>query len=182
MADALNALAAALATSEGRQREFLLSVSHELRTPLTAITGYAESLADGVVTGDGRRSRSAPIVLAEARPAGAAGQRPARPGPARRRRTSGSTSRRSTSPRWSRGGGDGVAGPLRARPACGFGSRLPGGRWSCAPTRRGSARSLDGLAENALRVTPAGRADRARPSRADAGAAGPARCATAARG
>ena len=51
VADSLNALSAALATSEGRQREFLLSVSHELRTPLTAITGFAESLADGVTTG-----------------------------------------------------------------------------------------------------------------------------------
>lgn len=46
---ALTALSAALATSEGRQREFLLSVSHELRTPLTAVKGYAEALADGVV-------------------------------------------------------------------------------------------------------------------------------------
>lgn len=49
VADALNALAEALSTSEGRQREFLLSVSHELRTPLTALKGYAEALADGVV-------------------------------------------------------------------------------------------------------------------------------------
>lgn len=46
---ALNTLAGALATSEGRQREFLLSVSHELRTPLTAVKGFAEALADGVV-------------------------------------------------------------------------------------------------------------------------------------
>ncbi|MFI6264301.1 sensor histidine kinase [Micromonospora sp. NPDC051006] len=65
LAHALNGLAAALATSEGRQREFLLSVSHELRTPLTAIRGYAEALADGViepddVAGTGR------TVLAEA--------------------------------------------------------------------------------------------------------------------
>ncbi|MFG1949510.1 sensor histidine kinase [Micromonospora sp. NPDC048830] len=52
LAIALNGLAAALATSEGRQREFLLSVSHELRTPLTAIRGYAEALADGVVGAD----------------------------------------------------------------------------------------------------------------------------------
>ncbi|MEV4480255.1 sensor histidine kinase [Micromonospora coxensis] len=52
LAYALNGLAAALATSEGRQREFLLSVSHELRTPLTAIRGYAEALADGVVGPD----------------------------------------------------------------------------------------------------------------------------------
>lgn len=52
LAYALNGLAAALATSEGRQREFLLSVSHELRTPLTAIRGYAEALADGVIEPD----------------------------------------------------------------------------------------------------------------------------------
>lgn len=51
LATALNRLGAALRTSEGREREFLLSVSHELRTPLTTIRGYAEALADGVVTG-----------------------------------------------------------------------------------------------------------------------------------
>lgn len=49
LAEALNALAAALATSESRQRGFLLSVSHELRTPLTTVKGFAEALADGVV-------------------------------------------------------------------------------------------------------------------------------------
>ncbi|MDG4822037.1 HAMP domain-containing sensor histidine kinase [Asanoa sp. WMMD1127] len=53
LAHALNGLAEALATSEGRQRDFLLSVSHELRTPLTAIRGYAEALSDGVIAGDG---------------------------------------------------------------------------------------------------------------------------------
>ena len=51
IADAINAVTAALVVSEGRQRDFLLSVSHELRTPLTAVKGYAEALADGVVTG-----------------------------------------------------------------------------------------------------------------------------------
>ncbi|MEA5454971.1 HAMP domain-containing sensor histidine kinase [Sinomonas sp. JGH33] len=49
---ALEALDASLATSEGRQREFLLSISHELRTPLTALHGYAEALADGVIPGE----------------------------------------------------------------------------------------------------------------------------------
>jgi two-component system sensor histidine kinase BaeS len=53
LAHAVNGLTAALATSEGREREFLLSVSHELRTPLTTIRGYAEALADGVVGEDG---------------------------------------------------------------------------------------------------------------------------------
>ncbi|TAK71141.1 MAG: HAMP domain-containing histidine kinase [Actinomycetota bacterium] len=52
IAESLNRLSAALAASEGRQREFLLSVSHELRTPLTAVRGYAEALSDGVVAPD----------------------------------------------------------------------------------------------------------------------------------
>ncbi|HEU5110055.1 MAG TPA: HAMP domain-containing sensor histidine kinase, partial [Micromonosporaceae bacterium] len=51
VAEAVNTLADALGRSESRQRDFLLSVSHELRTPLTAVKGFAESLADGVVTG-----------------------------------------------------------------------------------------------------------------------------------
>jgi two-component system OmpR family sensor kinase len=51
VAESVNTLADALHRSESRQREFLLSVSHELRTPLTAVKGFAESLADGVVTG-----------------------------------------------------------------------------------------------------------------------------------
>lgn len=50
IAAALNALNAALVSSEGRQREFLLSVSHELRTPLTAVQGYGEALSDDVVS------------------------------------------------------------------------------------------------------------------------------------
>ncbi|MBE8525582.1 HAMP domain-containing histidine kinase [Amycolatopsis sp. H6(2020)] len=52
VAGSLNSLADALAVSEARQREFLLSVSHELRTPLTAVTGFAEAIADGVASGD----------------------------------------------------------------------------------------------------------------------------------
>ncbi|WP_422772362.1 histidine kinase dimerization/phospho-acceptor domain-containing protein [Plantactinospora sp. WMMC1484] len=65
LAQALNDLAAALALSEGRQREFLLSVSHELRTPLTAIRGYAEALADGVV-GPAGGQRAGQVMLTEA--------------------------------------------------------------------------------------------------------------------
>jgi two-component system sensor histidine kinase BaeS len=62
LAVALNALSDALATSEERQRRFLLTVSHELRTPLTAVTGYGEALADGVVTGDAVRDAGRVIV------------------------------------------------------------------------------------------------------------------------
>ncbi|GAA4545340.1 histidine kinase dimerization/phospho-acceptor domain-containing protein [Pseudonocardia xishanensis] len=51
VAAAVNELADALARSETRQREFLLSVSHELRTPLTSVRGFAESLVDGLVDG-----------------------------------------------------------------------------------------------------------------------------------
>jgi two-component system, OmpR family, sensor kinase len=66
VAESINTLAAALEHSEGRQREFLLSVSHELRTPLTAVTGFAESLADGVITGPDVRPVGA-TMLAESR-------------------------------------------------------------------------------------------------------------------
>ena len=52
VSQALNGLAHALTVSEQRQRAFLMNVSHELRTPLTAVTGYAEALSDGAITGD----------------------------------------------------------------------------------------------------------------------------------
>ena len=55
VAGSLNSLADALVQSEARQREFLLSVSHELRTPLTAVTGFAEAVADGVAEGEDAR-------------------------------------------------------------------------------------------------------------------------------
>lgn len=66
VSDAVSGIAGALARSEARQREFLLSVSHDLRTPLTAISGYAESLADGVVGADDTE-RVGQVMLGEAR-------------------------------------------------------------------------------------------------------------------
>ena len=62
VSESLNALAAALAASEDRQRAFLLSVSHELRTPLTAVAGYAEAIADGVVAPDEAATVGATMV------------------------------------------------------------------------------------------------------------------------
>lgn len=59
---ALRALDEALRTSEGRQREFLLSISHEMRTPLTAIRGYGEALADQVISSD----RAGAVIQSEA--------------------------------------------------------------------------------------------------------------------
>lgn len=63
---AVNTLARALSRSEERQREFLLSVSHDLRTPLTAITGYAESLAEDVVPPE-QTAHVGEVMLAESR-------------------------------------------------------------------------------------------------------------------
>ncbi|MFM8155095.1 MAG: histidine kinase dimerization/phospho-acceptor domain-containing protein [Actinomycetes bacterium] len=65
IAVSLNRLSTALSLSEGRQRDFLLSVSHELRTPLTAVKGYAEAMADGVVPAD-EVERTAQTVVSEA--------------------------------------------------------------------------------------------------------------------
>jgi len=66
VSEAINALSHALTQSEGRQREFLLSVSHDLRTPLTALSGYAESLASGVVPA-GETGQVGGVMLSEAK-------------------------------------------------------------------------------------------------------------------
>lgn len=67
MGQAIAALDAALSTSEGRQREFLLSVSHEIRTPLTALRGYAEALADGAIGPEDIRATGETLVAETSR-------------------------------------------------------------------------------------------------------------------
>jgi two-component system sensor histidine kinase BaeS len=62
MSQALATLDQALATSEARQREFLLSISHELRTPLTALRGYAEALRDSAIPADQTASVGATLT------------------------------------------------------------------------------------------------------------------------
>ncbi|OPZ83261.1 MAG: Alkaline phosphatase synthesis sensor protein PhoR [bacterium ADurb.Bin429] len=52
LAAAFNQMAVALQHQEQLRRALLADVSHELRTPLTAITGCAESLADGALRED----------------------------------------------------------------------------------------------------------------------------------
>jgi len=49
LADDVNALAQALATTERRRIRLIDEVAHELRTPLTTIEGYMEGLIDGVL-------------------------------------------------------------------------------------------------------------------------------------
>jgi two-component system OmpR family sensor kinase len=59
-------MAARLAETEERERNFLMSVSHELRTPLTAIRGHVAALREGVVTDPELADASLEIVAAEA--------------------------------------------------------------------------------------------------------------------
>ena len=66
LAESMNRLASALAVSENRQREFLLSVSHELRTPLTAVQGYAEAIAEEVVPAE-EVPQAAEVLTAESK-------------------------------------------------------------------------------------------------------------------
>ncbi|WP_328535221.1 HAMP domain-containing sensor histidine kinase [Streptomyces sp. NBC_00344] len=66
LAEALTALDSDLRRSEKQQHDFLMSVSHELRTPLTAILGYAEALTEDVIAPDDTASVGA-IMLSEGR-------------------------------------------------------------------------------------------------------------------
>jgi histidine kinase len=52
LAQAFNAMAAALETSEARRVELLRNVAHEFRTPLASLRGYLEGLEDGLFSPD----------------------------------------------------------------------------------------------------------------------------------
>ena len=49
LAEAFNAMADSLATSEAQRSEFIANVSHELKTPMTTIAGFADGILDGTI-------------------------------------------------------------------------------------------------------------------------------------
>jgi len=66
LSERFNEMAARLAATEERERQFLMSVSHELRTPLTAIKGHVDALRDGLVDDPELISASLDVVANEA--------------------------------------------------------------------------------------------------------------------
>ncbi len=65
LSDRFNDMAARLAATEERERQFLMSVSHELRTPLTAIRGHVDALRDGLIDDPELVQASLDVVAAE---------------------------------------------------------------------------------------------------------------------
>ncbi len=66
LSERFNQMAARLAATEERERQFLMSVSHELRTPLTAIKGHVDALRDGLVEDPELIAASLDVVANEA--------------------------------------------------------------------------------------------------------------------
>ena len=60
-----NEMAARLAATEDRERQFLMSVSHELRTPLTAIKGHVDAIRDGLFDDREAERASLDVVAGE---------------------------------------------------------------------------------------------------------------------
>jgi signal transduction histidine kinase len=58
LADALNRMAAALATLERLRKDLVANVAHELRTPLANLQGYLEAIGDGVAPASPQTIRS----------------------------------------------------------------------------------------------------------------------------
>jgi two-component system OmpR family sensor kinase len=66
LSERFNEMAARLAATEERERQFLMSVSHELRTPLTAIRGHVDALRDGLIDDPDLVAASLDVVANEA--------------------------------------------------------------------------------------------------------------------
>ena len=66
LSERFNQMAARLAATEERERQFLMSVSHELRTPLTAIKGHVDALRDGLIEDPELVAASLDVVANEA--------------------------------------------------------------------------------------------------------------------
>ena len=66
LSERFNEMAARLAATEERERQFLMSVSHELRTPLTAIKGHVDALRDGLIDDPELVGASLEVVASEA--------------------------------------------------------------------------------------------------------------------
>jgi signal transduction histidine kinase len=61
-----NSMSAQIAGVDQLQRRFLADAAHELRTPLTAVQGYAQALADGVVSNSEDRAKAVGVIRREA--------------------------------------------------------------------------------------------------------------------
>ena len=67
LTDAINDMSLKIRQAEKTQSEFISSVSHELRTPLTAITGWAETIAQGEIRDPEDLRKGMGIIVSEAR-------------------------------------------------------------------------------------------------------------------
>jgi two-component system, OmpR family, sensor kinase len=65
LSERFNEMAARLAATEERERQFLMSVSHELRTPLTAIKGHVDAIRDGLFDDPELERASLDVVAGE---------------------------------------------------------------------------------------------------------------------
>jgi len=62
LTDRFRDMAARLAETEERERNFLMTVSHELRTPLTAIRGHVEAMREGLADDPADRDESLQVI------------------------------------------------------------------------------------------------------------------------
>jgi two-component system OmpR family sensor kinase len=66
LANAFNAMAQQVSSSDRTMRDFLANVSHELKTPLTSIQGFSQALIDGTIQGEEGHQHAAGIINEEA--------------------------------------------------------------------------------------------------------------------